>query len=166
MRREPRAVTLLEVLVSTFLVGLVLLVASELVRGYSLAVRHSSDKDRELGVVLETMDRLCSELAVATSVTPGLDRVAFERLSPNVASPAEGFPRGWQPRGRGRLLEVSYQLVEGRLDRVTGSRQTMATGIGGFSVTVEDRACRVAVSVLEDKTVRVLKGTAYRWPTP
>ena len=158
--------SLLEVIISTFLVGLVLLVASQLFRGYSTAIRHSQDKDREVEIAQSTIERLCSELSQATTVTPGLDSVTFQRLSPTATSPTSPLPVGWNPRATARMLNVTYELVDGNLDRVATSRQTMATGLGGFSVTTTGPACQVTLSVLEQKIVRVLTGTVYRWPRP
>lgn len=161
MRISRRGLSLVEVMICMLLVGIVLAVTARLFTGYSTALRHSNDKNRELEVLRSTLERLGSELSQATEVIQGADSVEFQRITPGAAIPSPLEP-GWSPRSR--LTKVRYSLEGTDLIRsVSSNRLVAATGINGFFVEVKEYGYLVRISVLEEKLVRTLSTRAYRW---
>lgn len=142
-------------------IGIVLAVTARLFTGYSTALRHSDDKNRELEVLRSTLERLGSELSQATEVVQGVDSVEFQRITPGAAIPSP-LEAGWSPRSR--LTRVRYSLEGTDLIRSVGSHKlVVATGINGFLVEIKEYGYIVRISVLEEKIVRTLSTRAYRW---
>ncbi len=139
-----RGFSLIETLVTFFLVSLVLALVASIAREYGQMVRSgdrsgASQQARQL--VLRT---LRAELEGATRVlsptggpNPVLEFETYGAVAGRLPDPPDPPPPTWDPRDPTHLITVRYSLVGGELIRdVGGTQQVVAQDLAGFSAQV------------------------------
>jgi prepilin-type N-terminal cleavage/methylation domain-containing protein len=154
--RLKRGGTLIEVLISLAIVGLLLTICADLMSRYSLVMRHQEKKNRSLTNTKMALDLMTSEIEEALKVySPGSDGelvtdVTFWRYNPVDSS------RKLADRGG---MTISYYLDSGVLYRKTNTAATVtcypvAHEVKGFSIRRENSKL-FTVSVSFEETQRI-----------
>jgi type II secretory pathway pseudopilin PulG len=165
-----RGMTLVECLVTMFLLMIVLGAALELVRSYSGVLRYSSSKDRTLQAALVALEQIRTELAQGHQLIspPGpasVPHLEFRKLSParTLPLPPDSAPPGWTPHPASDEVLVRYEVTSDTLRREvvrpSGSTTSLAlaSSITGLSTRlVPNGNVEVVLSIREDKQVRAL----------
>lgn len=159
-----RGFTIVEVLVSIFIMGILMTIFAQIATRYAMVVRHQESKDRSLANIRMALDTVTSELQEATSViTPGTcgetqTQVVFERYDPE--STAQKFASR-------TLIRIRYVLRSGTLYREVTPPSSpaviypVAHSIAGFSVKREsDCLFSVNVAFAESHRVFTIVGKA------
>lgn len=181
MTRSNAGFTLLESLISMFLLAVVLALTGLLFQRSFVVLRVLDDKERTRQAARLGLDRITSELREATRVEPPSENnLTFEKINPEAVivspSPAPTAPPDdFVPAEYGPAqaypdvarLKVGYSVQNEKLirsvSRLTGgasASQVVVVGINSFTCTeVEDNPgeYEVKVSVLDNRRVMTLK---------
>lgn len=181
MRCSRSGFTLLESLISMFLLAIVLTLTGLLFHRSFIILRVLDDKERTRQAARLGLDRITSELREATRVEPPTENnLRFEKIDPDAVLiaptpaptappddfvPAEYGPKEAYPDSTRLLIEYTAQnekLIR-RVARLTGgpaSSQVVVVGVNSFTCTeVEGNPgeFEVKVSVLDNRRVMTLK---------
>lgn len=126
MTRNPRGITLIEVLLTCLLFSVALGLLAGFVGRVSDVMRFSSGKDRTVQAARLALDRMQDELSGALQLlepasTPS-DKLQLVRLNPRVTGRLPNplpstLPASWDPVDPAFLIQVTYALVDDQLQR-------------------------------------------------
>ncbi len=164
MRVISHGATLVELLVSIFIVAILMTVFADIITQYSVVIRHQDKKDRSLANIRMALDTVTSEIEEALVIySPDSDggeltEVSFWRYNP------ENIDRKITERGG---ITVHYYLESGTLfrevntDDGTRTAYPVAHEVTGFSVRREhSRLFTVSVSLEESQRIYSVDGKA------
>jgi prepilin-type N-terminal cleavage/methylation domain-containing protein len=161
--RNGRGVTLVEVLFSLVIAGLLLTICADLMARYSMIVQHQEKKNRSLANITMALDTMSSEIEEALTVySPGTDgqlltTVSLWRYDPLTSDQMLTARSG---------ITVTYFLDSGTLYRRVATDSStedcpVAHEIAGFSVRRENsRLFTVSVSLEEAQRIYTLDSKA------
>ncbi|MBI3929775.1 MAG: prepilin-type N-terminal cleavage/methylation domain-containing protein [Armatimonadetes bacterium] len=164
---RARGFSLVELMIALLLVCLALGVVAGLVQEYARVVRHDTLHGHRVNL-LTALDRIENELREAVSVqAPAVgaagEALKFTKPIPSTAlgrfDPSRDPDAVWDPYADSYLMEVSYRLADGRLERAVRLRaggsgpQTalFAAHAAGFQVSRRQGLVRLSASLLRNE---------------
>lgn len=175
---KERAFTLVEALLTGFLLLLLLGVAALLLSDYARIMR-GDERKQTMRNLMAGLERMSSEVRLAQQVSePGgalASRLTFVRFQPAVAALPPGLPdplpTSWNPRPSVSLMTVTYDLQGDRLMRTARAgglteSELLASDCTGLAAQfLASGNLEVAVSYDESGAVRTLRSeTALELP--
>lgn len=173
-----RAFTLIEALLTGFLLLLLLGVAALLLSDYARIMR-GDERKQTMRNLVAGLERMSAEVRLAQQVTePGgtlASRLTFVRIQPAVAtlppSLPDPLPATWNPRPSASLMTVTYEVLGDQLVRTARSgglteTELLASDCSGLATQfLPSGNLEMAVSYQEGGAVRSLRGeTALELP--
>jgi hypothetical protein len=161
--KKSRGITLAEIIISMFLMGVFMVVSANLVTRSASLVRHQDERDRMLANVGTALDTVTSEIEEALEVErPGEDGQSLHELRLQRYNPEDVS----EEIDRRRPLTVRYEVESGTLyRRVQSSDKSVsypvAHGIADFTVRREhEKLYSVTVTFEEAMRDSTLDGKA------
>jgi type II secretory pathway component PulJ len=176
---RPAGVTLLEALITLALVGLFLVVVSDLTSGLGRAQRLSDDRGKTLQALATVCGRISEDLRAASSVvepesTSSSQLVVRRLAAPGLSSPSARLPFpvpvptyyvGWNPLDESYLETVTYRVDADLLTRGAGSDPAEALGPASslLASVRSQHLYEVVLTLHEHTSEQRLKTVVFRW---
>lgn len=162
--RSRRAFSLVEAMLTLFIVFLIFGVAAQLLMGYAGVMKSSAGKSDTLSSLQVGMQVMIDDLRQATQVLSppaggsSLD-LRFSKIDPTLNWLPGPVPGSWSPLAASNLVDVRYYLDTGRLLRVAGaSTWQVADGLGGLQFEDQVHGIQIQMSLRESQRTLVVTG--------
>lgn len=168
MNRSSRAFSLIEVLCTLFLLGVIVVVAGDLAKNFVDFYRTDSETTRKVVACREVLTHLARKSRTALSVTASGPALTLSTLDPD-SLPAYPplplpdpvvVPGGWEPDQP--RLTTNYSLNGSQLESVQGAvTSVLITDLSGFDANLSGHLLDLSLSWSRGPRVRSISTKTY-----